>query len=111
MEQMIRSHRTKALLLGALLCCWCEQAFANLVANGGFEEAEQGRASGWAQLWTREPACGQAALDKEVRHGGDYSVRIEHTGAQDWSFSSEKRLDVKFKAGSRPKGRAAPRLA
>ena len=85
------SGRSKALLLGMLICCWCEGARANLVANGGFEEAEKPRASGWAQLWTREPGRGEAALDKEVRHGGDYSVRIEHKGAQDWSLSSEKR--------------------
>jgi len=81
--------------LGMLICCWCEGASANLVANGGFEEAEQGRVSGWAELWTREPGRGEAALDKDVRHGGNYSVRIEHRGAQDWSLSSEKRLDVK----------------
>ena len=92
---MIWSGRSKALLLGMLICYWSEGASANLVANGGFEETEQGRASGWAQLWTREPACGQAALDKEVRHSGDYSVRIEHKGTQDWSLASEKRLDVK----------------
>ena len=92
---MIRSHRNKALLLGALLCCWCEGASAALVANGGFEETEQGRPSGWTELWTREPSRGQAVLDNQVRHGGNYSVRIEHKGAQDWSFSSEKRLDVK----------------
>ncbi len=87
--------RSKALLLGMLLCCWCEGAWANLVANGSFEQVEQGRASGWAQLWTREPGQGEAALDKEVRHGGNYSVRIEHRGTLDWSLSSEKRLDVK----------------
>ena len=89
------SGRSKALLLGMLLCCWSEAASANLVANGGFEEAEQGRTSGWAELWTREPGQGEAGLDNEVRHSGDYSVRIEHRGAQDWSLASEKRLDVK----------------
>jgi len=92
---MMWNGRTKALLLGMLLCCWCEGAWANLVANGSFEQVEQGRASGWAQLWTRDPGQGEAALDKEVRHSGNYSVRIEHRGAQDWSLSSEKRLDVK----------------
>ena len=89
------SGRRKALLLGMLICCWCEGARANLVANGGFENTEQGRASGWTELWTREPGQGEAALDKEVRRGGNYSVRIEHRGGKDWSFSSEKRLDVK----------------
>jgi hypothetical protein len=65
------------------------------VANGRFEEAGQGRASGWTELWTREPDCGEVTLDKEVSHGGSYAARIEHGGAEDWSFSSEKRLDVK----------------
>ncbi len=78
-----------------LLCCCCEGASANLVTNGGFEKTGQGRASGWMGLWTREPGCGEVTMDKEVSHSGNYSARIEHRGADDWSFSSEKRLDVK----------------
>ena len=77
------------------LCCCCEGAPANLVANGGFEKTEQGRASGWTGLWTREPGCGEVTLDKEISHSGNFSARIEHRGEEDWSFSSEKRLDVK----------------
>jgi hypothetical protein len=78
-----------------LFFCCSEETSANLVANGGFEKVEQGRASGWSELWTRKPHAGEAALDKEVSHSGNYSVRIEHRGMEDWSFSSEKRLDVK----------------
>jgi len=77
-----------------LLCC-SEGTSANLVANGCFEEIEQGQVPGWAQLWTRKPNSGEATLDKEIFHSGNYAVRIEHRGAEDWSFSSEKRLDVK----------------
>jgi hypothetical protein len=65
------------------------------VANGGFEEVEQGQVSGWSELWTRKPNSGEAVLDKEVSRSGNHAVRIEHRGAEDWSFSSDKRLDVK----------------
>jgi hypothetical protein len=87
----------KTILLCAVLSLYCcsEGTSANLVANGGFEEVKQGQASGWAELWTRKPNCGEAALDKEVFHSGNYAIRIEHRGAEDWSFSSEKRLDVR----------------
>ena len=87
----------KTILLYAVLSFFCcsDGISANLVANGGFEEVEQGRALGWAQLWTRKPNSGEAALDKQVFHSSSYAVRIEHQGTEDWSFSSEKRLDVR----------------
>jgi len=87
----------KIILLYAVLSLYCcsEGTSTNLVANGGFEETKQGRASGWMELWTRKPGCGEVTLDKEVSHSGSYAIRIEHRGEEDWSFSSEKRLDVK----------------
>ena len=99
-------RETAAILLVVLLVCVCqgaEQKFtianskisANLVANGGFEETRQGRASGWTELWTRKPGCGEVTLDREVFRSGSHAARIEHRGAEDWSFSSEKRLDVR----------------
>jgi len=87
----------KTILLSAMLSLYCcsYATSADLVTNGGFEHIEQGRASGWAELWTRKPSSGEVDLDKEVFHSGSYAVRIEHRSAEDWSFSSEKRLDVK----------------
>ena len=85
----------KAILLSLMLSlCCCAGASVNLVANGGFEENRQGRPSGWAKFWTREPGSGQVALDKKVSHSGSYSARVEHRGQGDWSFSSDKLLDV-----------------
>ncbi len=92
---MSTCQKTILLFFALLLCCCCEGTSAKLVTNGGFEETRQGRASGWMGLWTRETGCGEVTLDKEVSHSGNYSARIEHRGADDWSFSSEKRLDVK----------------
>ena len=83
------------VLFAVLSSCCCEGTSANLIVNGGFEETKQGRALGWTDLWTREPRCGKVIFDKQVSHSGNYSARIEHHGAQDWSFSPEKRLDVK----------------
>lgn len=87
----------KTILLYAVLSLYCcsEGTSANLVTNGGFEETRQGQALGWMDLWTRKPGCGEVALDKQVSRSGSYAARIEHRGAEDWSFSSEKRLDVK----------------
>ncbi|MBN2136218.1 MAG: carbohydrate binding domain-containing protein [Sedimentisphaerales bacterium] len=87
--------RSKAgTVIGLLLCCWCHAKSGNLAANGGFEEIDRGRAVGWSGLWTREPGKGQAQPDDSVKHSGNHSVRIEHSGSQDWSLACEKRLDV-----------------
>ena len=86
--------RTIAVLMVGLFVCLCHatereltiansKISANLVANGGFEEAKQGRASGWTELWTRKPGCGEVTLDREVSRSGSYSARIEHRGAED----------------------------
>jgi len=99
-------QETAAILLVVLLVCVCqgaEQKFmianskisANLVANGAFEETKQGRASGWTELWTRKPGCGEVTLDREVFRSGRHAARIEHRGAEDWSYSAENRLDVR----------------
>jgi len=91
---MSTGQHTILLLVLLSSCCCCRGTSANLVVNGGFEETKQGRASGWMDLWTREPHCAEVAMDSKVFHSGNYSARIEHRGAEDWSFSSEKRLDV-----------------
>ena len=61
-----------------------------LVPNGGFEEG----LSGWGGLWTREPGAGEVVLDSSIRHGGDRSARVEHTGQRDWSFDPDVRVSV-----------------
>jgi len=95
MMQMMSVNRKRALFLGMLLCCCCCAVSADLVANGGFEKVSQSFPEGWTQLWTREAGKGQAFLDNKVRHSGKNSVRIEHRGEQDWSFTCERRLEVK----------------
>jgi hypothetical protein len=87
--------RTIPLIVVLLLSFCCEAGSANLIANGGFEETEQGQALGWSRLWTREPGRGRVVFDREVSHGGNCAARIEHQGAADWSFNSEKLLDVR----------------
>lgn len=80
------------LLWALIVTCWCTLSAAseNLLVNGGFEDGSRG----WAKAWSREAGV-KAAFDKEVRHGGTIAVRIDHSNAQDWSLSQEKRLDVK----------------
>ncbi|MCD6393121.1 MAG: hypothetical protein J7M40_06400, partial [Planctomycetes bacterium] len=64
------------------------------IVNGGFEQVRDGLAVGWGGLWTRQKGAGSLVFDKEVRHGGSLAARIEHTGKEDWSLNSTKRLDV-----------------
>ena len=66
-------------------------AAENLLVNG---DLEQGLA-GWDEFWSRTPG-GRAVLDSQQMHGGRPSVRVEHTGSRDWSFSQSRRLPVRM---------------
>jgi len=82
------------LFIALFLCCCCKASSEklvgeNLLTNGDFERG----LSGWNELWTRTPS-GSAAIDTRLFHGGQQSVRIEHSGRQDWSFHQEKVLSV-----------------
>jgi hypothetical protein len=82
----------RSLVLGMLLLAVSPSpspAAEDLIAGGDFERGIEG----WAQLWTRTPG-GRAAVDTVVRHGGRQSVRVEHTGTQDWSLAQTRRLGV-----------------
>lgn len=61
----------------------------NLVVNG---DLEQGTA-GWHAFWSRDNA-GKAELDHASPHGGKQSIRIEHSGKNDWSLAQQKWLAV-----------------
>ena len=77
-----------------LVSMWSLSSAKADVANGDFEQIRDGLAVGWGGLWTRQKGAGSLIFDKEVRHGGNFSARIEHTGREDWSLNSAKRLDV-----------------
>jgi hypothetical protein len=82
--------RTLTATLLALSICSRLPAADNLLVNG---DLEQGLA-GWQNFWSRTPG-GRATLDPQEKHGGRQSVRIEHTGSRDWSFSQDRRLPVR----------------
>jgi len=87
-----RSRQTPigwAPVLVAVLLSSAASAGENLLASGDFE----GDLAGWSRFWSRTPS-GSAALDAERSHGGRRSLRIEHTGTKDWSFSQTRPLDV-----------------
>jgi len=93
----MRARRGLAVLtVLVLFCISCEEPkpAADLLANGGFEAAQDGKPVGWGGLWTRQPKAGTAVLDKAVRHSGVQSVRIEHKGEKDWSLSRGEKIDV-----------------
>jgi hypothetical protein len=84
---------TRTLTVTLLLLSLASRAAAaeNLLVNG---DLEQGLA-GWDEFWSRTPG-GRAVLDSQEKHGGRQSVRVEHTGSRDWSFSQSRRLPVRM---------------
>ncbi|MBV9868036.1 MAG: carbohydrate binding domain-containing protein [Abitibacteriaceae bacterium] len=71
------------------------RAQQNLLSNPDFEAGTATNApQGWAALWTRLPNTGTAALDEQVRHGGQRALKVAHTGAGDWSVSQSQQLPV-----------------
>jgi hypothetical protein len=43
----------------------------------------------WRPLWARQAEAIKSATDDQVRHDGRASIRIEHTGQQDWSLAPD----------------------
>ena len=62
-----------------------------IIPNGGFEDGF----AEWGDIWTREAGVGKLTLDDEIRHSGDNSARLEHTGQQDWSFDPDMNVPVR----------------
>ncbi len=82
----------RTMLLSGLCASWlalAASASEGLLVNGDFERGRDG----WSEFWSRTPG-GQAVLDAQRKQGGNQSLRIEHSGTQDWSVSQQRRLDV-----------------
>ena len=62
----------------------------NLIPNGDFEA----RLQNWGSLWTRDTGAGSVHIDRETVHGGEYAIRIEHSGENDWSFNPNQKISV-----------------
>jgi hypothetical protein len=101
----------RVLLIGVLVLAAGGAMGGELVANGGFEQGLEG----WSEAWSRTPAI-RAEVDKSVQHGGAGSVRIEHTGSEDWALGQQKRLAVEpgqiydFRAWVRLRGKGRATL-
>jgi hypothetical protein len=61
----------------------------NLIENPSFTDGT----AHWSPLWTREAGKGRAGIVSDA-HSGPAALRIEHTGAQDWSFAPDRRIPV-----------------
>jgi hypothetical protein len=46
----------------------------------------------WSQVWSRDANAARVRPDADVRHAAAASLRIEHTGNNDWSLTPETRL-------------------
>lgn len=73
--------------------CWAQE---NQLSNGNFEGGWSGNVpAGWSSLWTRDPNAGTMSLDSANFHEGARSLKVVHTGQQDWSAEQRARLDVR----------------
>lgn len=77
----------KVIVLAFLLALApAAQAQDNLLVGGDFEQG----LTGWSKAWSRAGVC-EAKLDRQQKRGGEQALRVEHTGADDWSLGQEKR--------------------
>lgn len=94
----VRSHFLVIGLavLGAVTCCCLATAQENQLLNGGVEGSwSNGTPSGWTALWTRDPAVGSLSPDSIQVQDGSFSLKVAHTGTQDWSVAHGSRLSVR----------------
>ncbi len=63
----------------------------NLLTNGDFAA---GVSQGWEPFWARQIGSGTMALDSATPHSGHPSLRVTHTGADDWSAAQAARIPV-----------------
>lgn len=88
------------LLLILALCSATRTARAaappNLLTNGDFAAgvSASGTPPGWAPFWSRQTGAGAMALDEGTRHGDHPSLKVMHTGANDWSLGQAALLPV-----------------
>ena len=76
--------------LNLVLSAASAAAADNLVINGGFESG----LTGWRPLWSRQAEAGSLGLDRQTAHQGVNAARIDHRGAEDWSFEPDLRVPV-----------------
>ena len=80
-------------LLIVMLCLGIAHAAPpNLLTNGDFAA---GIAQGWEPFWSRQAGSGSMAVDPATPYGGHLSLRVTHTGADDWSAAQAARLPVR----------------
>ncbi len=84
-------------LFGVLFFLSGMQAQENLLVNGSLEGEWSGNApAGWTPLWTRDSNVGTMSLDSNFYYDGSHSLKVVHTGSQDWSAEQNSRLPVQL---------------
>jgi hypothetical protein len=68
----------------------------NRLTNGDFEAGVTAAVpNGWQPFWSRQANTGTMALDTEIKHRGQASLKVSHTGPGDWSTAQTANLPVK----------------
>lgn len=65
----------------------------NLIANPGFEQVADGQFVAWETL-AAEKLDAENAIDTDVTHSGDTSLRITRESAEGWGFWTQGPIDV-----------------
>lgn len=63
---------------------------AATITNGGFENG----LADWRSIWARDAKSATVVVDRETKHTGTASARVEHRGSHDWSFEPNHRIAV-----------------
>ena len=90
---MTRTAWPLGFLLALVLCVgpYAAAAPPNVLTNGDFAA---GTLNGWAPFWSRQAGAGAMALDEQTRHGGQPSLKVTHTGVDNWSAAQAASLLV-----------------
>ena len=79
------------------ICVAAQTAPPNLLTNGDFEAGVSAASipNGWQPFWARQAGTGSMTMDTQIQHGGQASLKVTHTGADDWSAAQFSNLPVK----------------
>jgi uncharacterized lipoprotein YddW (UPF0748 family) len=87
-----------AALVTAILCIFAASAALaaspNLLTNPGFEQVADGQPVAWETPTPEHLGATDGAIDTDVAHSGDSSLRLVRESAEDWGFWSQGPIDV-----------------
>ncbi len=90
----MRHTPTVAIVLCCLAASVASAAGPNLLENPGFEQAEDGLPAAWETPAAERLGATGGAIDTDVAHSGDSSLRLIREDPEGWGFWSQGPIDV-----------------